>query len=131
MKFLQNEPLAKHTSLKVGGLAKLFCVPKNVEELRAALTLEEKKLVIGNGTNLIFSDEGFSGLVICLADFCTSIKVDGETAIAGAGVALNKLVNTLAENELVGLEFLAGIPGTVGGALIMNAGAWGGYQDKV
>ena len=126
MNLKKNEPLARHTSLKVGGPAKLFCVPKNIAELKEALAIDEKKIVIGRGTNIIFSDLGYSGLVIKIDECCQEIKLDGEIVSVGAGMSLNKLVDLLAEKDLGGLEFLAGIPGTVGGAVVMNAGAWGG-----
>jgi UDP-N-acetylmuramate dehydrogenase len=129
MKILRNEPLKKHTSLRIGGPADHFCVPKNAEELREALALARGNrwpvAVIGAGTNLLALDHGFNGLVIKLGGGLNGIFVRGNEVRAGAGVFLPKLLTTLDRRGLTGLEFLAGIPGTLGGAAVMNAGAWG------
>lgn len=139
MKYLRNEPLKKHTSFRIGGPADYFCVPSNVEELKEALTFAwEHRLpvaVIGAGTNLLALDKGFRGLVIKLAGGLNQIRGRGRILHAGSGVLLSRLLNKAAQRGLGGLEFLAGIPGTVGGAVVMNAGAWGKeiskYLDRV
>ena len=129
MKYLRNEPLKKHTSFHIGGNADYFCVPKNAAELKAALLFaHERKLpiaVIGAGTNLLILDRGFRGLVIKLANGPNRIKIQGNKAWVGAGVLLPAWLMKAVHRGLGGLEFLAGIPGSVGGAVVMNAGAWG------
>ena len=129
MKYLRNELLKKHTSFKIGGPADYFCIPKNLGELIEALRFaQERKMavaIMGGGTNLLALDKGFRGLVIKLAGGLNWIRRRGRLVYVGAGVYLPHLLLTLAQKGLGGLEFLAGIPGTVGGAVIMNAGAWG------
>jgi UDP-N-acetylmuramate dehydrogenase len=128
MKILRNEPLKKHTSFRIGGPADHFCVPKTIEELREALLLAHDShwpvAIIGAGTNLLALDNGFSGLVIKLGGGLDRITVRGRVVHAGAGICLPKLLTSLNRRGLAGLEFLAGIPGTLGGAAVMNAGAW-------
>lgn len=136
MKILRNEPLKRHTSLRIGGPADYFCIPTNTDELREALQFaKERKLrlaIMGAGTNLLALDNGFRGLVIKLYGGLNWIKIHRPKAQVGAGVALAKLLFALAKKGLGGIEFLAGIPGSVGGAVYMNAGAWGkGIGDFV
>lgn len=129
MKILRNEPLKKHTSFRIGGPADYFCVPKSVGELQEALAYARQNkmpvAVIGAGTNLLALDHGFSGLVIKLGGGLNRSTVRGRVVHAGAGIPLPKLLSVLSRRGLSGLEFLAGIPGTLGGAAVMNAGAWG------
>jgi len=129
MKLRRNEPLKRHTSLRIGGPADYFCVPRSVAELKEALTFARaRKLpvaIMGAGTNLLALDQGFRGLVIKFAGGLTKITVRGRMVQAGAGSLLPVLVQQALARKLAGLEFLAGIPGTVGGAVVMNAGAWG------
>jgi len=129
MKCLKNEPLKKHTSFRIGGPAAYFLQPKNMEELIEALKFaKEHKFmysVMGAGSNLLVLDKGFPGLVIKIAGGFNAINIRGRTVRVGAGILLPPLLNYLARKGLGGLEFLAGIPGTVGGAVVMNAGAWG------
>jgi len=128
MKILRNEPLKRHTSLHIGGPADYFCIPTNTDELREALQFaKERKLrlaIMGAGTNLLALDNGFRGLVIKLYGGLNWIKIHRPKAQVGAGVALAKLLFALAKKGLGGIEFLAGIPGSIGGAVYMNAGAW-------
>jgi len=136
MKILRNEPLKRHTSLHIGGPADYFCIPTNTDELREALQFaKERKLrlaIMGAGTNLLALDNGFRGLVIKLYGGLNWIKIHRPKAQVGAGVALAKLLFALAKKGLGGIEFLAGIPGSIGGAVYMNAGAWGkGIGDFV
>ncbi len=123
----KNEPLRGHTTIKIGGPAKYFCIADTLDDLKEALRFAEtdnlKVEIFGAGSNLLVSDAGFDGLIIKL-NF-NYIEVDNETVKVGAGVMLGRLVSFLADKGLGGLEFLAGIPGTVGGAIAMNAGAWG------
>jgi UDP-N-acetylmuramate dehydrogenase len=129
MKYLRNVPLKKHTSFKIGGLAEFFCVPKSVDEIKKALDFAERNklrvAVIGAGTNLLIRDEEFEGLVIKLARGLNWIKIENNRVLVGAGVPLLRLIKVLSQKGFGGLEFLTGIPGSVGGAVVMNAGAWG------
>lgn len=129
MKLARNEPLKKHTSFRIGGPADYFCVPRDVAELAEALTFARVRkmavAIMGAGTNLLCLDKGFRGLVIKFAGGLNKLTVHGRMVHAGGGTPLPLLVNTAQRHGLSGLEFLAGIPGTVGGAVVMNAGAWG------
>ena len=129
LKILRNESLKKHTSLRIGGPADHFCVPKNTAELREALLIAQGNrwpvAIIGAGTNLLVLDNGWSGLVIKMGGGLARLTVRGRVVQAGAGLFLPRLLSALNRRGLTGLEFLAGIPGTLGGAAVMNAGAWG------
>lgn len=139
MQYLRNEPLKTHTSFRIGGPAEYFCEPENVEEIKEALIFAKNRRlrvsVIGAGSNLLVPDMGVRGLVIKLAGGLDWIKIEGGRVKAGAGVLISKLLKVLSDKELGGLEFLAGIPGTVGGAVAMNAGAWGneigGFTESI
>ena len=126
---LENEPLSGHTSLKVGGPADLFVIPADLADLQALLSMLAEKdipwLVIGGGYNLLVLDGGFRGAVISLRDLSGLKFLDGNRILAEAGVTTGALVRCMKDKGLTGLEFLSGIPGTVGGALHMNAGANG------
>jgi len=126
---LYDESLSRHTSLKVGGPADLFVVPADLADLRALLELLAAqgipRLVIGGGYNLLVRDGGFRGVVISLRGLKRLEQMDGNRIFAEAGVATGGLVRLSEEKRLAGIEFLSGIPGTVGGALCMNAGAHG------
>jgi len=126
---LRDEPMARHTSLKVGGPADFFVTPVDRDDLRALLALLAETgtphLVVGGGYNLLVRDGGIRGVVISLARL-DEISLLGDRRVqAGAGVTNRRLVQLLRDKGLGGLEFLCGIPGTVGGALAMNAGAHG------
>lgn len=131
---LYNEPMKGHVTFRVGGNAKVFVQPESVEELietvKKCIETEEKYIVIGNGSNIIFSDKGFDGTVIdvsgYLKEYSIEEKNDEVKVIAQAGVLLSKLGNELAKNSVTGFEFATGIPGCIGGAVAMNAGAYGG-----
>lgn len=129
MKIIRNESLKKHTSFRIGGCADWFAVVSKVEELSSALAFaREKRLpvsVMGAGTNLLPLDKGFRGLVIKLGQTGCRPVVRGKMVTVWAGCPLGKLIAFLRGKKLGGLEFLAGIPGSVGGAVVMNAGAWG------
>ncbi len=121
-----HEPLAKHTTLRIGGPADAFVEVTDVDALRklADFTRHVPVLVIGRGSNLLVSDNGFRGIVIQLVDAFESLSADHERIWAGSGVALPRLARFAAHRGLSGLEFALGVPGSVGGGLIMNAGAW-------
>lgn len=129
-----NEPMKRHTSFRAGGDAKWFAVPETVEELKAVLAACKKAdvpwYVIGNGSNLLVSDKGFPGVIISTGKF-DKLEVSGESVTAGAGVILSKAANAAYKAGLTGLEFAAGIPGSVGGAAVMNAGAYGSEMKHV
>ena len=136
MEIRTNEPMARHTSFRVGGPADRFMIPESEDELREAV-LDCKKsgkswYMIGNGSNLLVGDKGFRGTIIS-TERLTELEVrkSEDTIIAGAGVMLSKLANTAAREKLTGMEFAAGIPGTVGGAVMMNAGAYGSEMKNV
>lgn len=134
-----NENLSLHTSFKIGGLCDTFVIPKTEAGIKAVLqfaTLNNLPLVvIGNGTNILFQDAGFAGIVIRIADPCfCNVKLHEtrspnsahqEPIYMGAGISVPRLLNLMVEYGLAGLEFMAGIPGTLGGAIVMNAGTKG------
>jgi UDP-N-acetylmuramate dehydrogenase len=126
---LFDEPLALHTSLKVGGPADIFAAPADLDDLRVLLqSIAEAGtayLVVGGGYNLLARDGGFRGVAISLRNFLTLEELSGNRVGAGAGVTNGALVRFAEERRLTGMEFLIGIPGTVGGAISVNAGAHG------
>jgi UDP-N-acetylmuramate dehydrogenase len=127
----RNEPLAAYTWLKVGGQAQYFIEPRNRDELAAVVSCchdnDIPARVLGGGSNLLVGDDGCDGVVLHLShDSFRQIKVDGSTVRAGSGVLLSALIAESVRSGLAGLETLAGIPGTVGGALHGNAGGRGG-----
>jgi len=127
----RNESLAKHTTLRVGGPADVYVEPASEEDLAGVVKFCGERnppfFVIGRGSNLLVRDGGFSGVVICLAHASFSrIEIDGERLRCGAGAKLKDVAVEAKRNGLSGVEFLEGIPGSVGGALRMNAGAMGG-----
>jgi len=125
----QNISMAAYTSYKTGGNAQYFCLPKNIEEIKKAINFaKEKNLtfnILGLGTNILVGDLGISGLVCCLKDF-ENIKIENNKVYALAGTPLDKVISSSVLNNLGGLEKLSGIPGSVGGAVFMNAGAFNG-----
>lgn len=128
-----NEYMKKHTTFKIGGPADIFVKVNNTEELKFLLKLAKEKnvqvTVIGNGSNVLVTDKGIRGIVVKL-DFY-EIEKDDETLKVGAGVLLSKLARVALEEELTGLEFAYGIPGNFGGAVYMNAGAYGSQIGDV
>ena len=127
--------MKKYTSFRVGGPAELLIRPKDEESLIKILkTIKEnnyKFYILGNGTNIIVKDRGFDGIIILLKDRLKDICVDGLRISAGAGASLKSLSNRAMENSLTGLEFAHGIPGSVGGAMVMNAGAYDGEMKNI
>src|SRR5579862_5074418 len=128
-------PLAELTSFRIGGPADLFVAVEDETELMhakaAAYRAGAPCFCLGAGTNLLVSDRGMRGLVVRLGDGFAKIKIDGTKVVAGAGAAFGALVSEVVDRGLEGLEFGEGIPGTVGGGLVMNAGAFGGEIAKV
>lgn len=129
-----KEPMKRHTSFKAGGPADWYAAPETADELAAVCRACQKAgsrfYVIGNGSNLLVSDEGFCGVIISTEKF-RKLEVTGESLKAGAGVLLSKAASTALKAGLSGLEFAAGIPGSVGGAVVMNAGAYGSEMKDV
>lgn len=130
---LENEPMKTHTSFNIGGAADLFIGVSDVSTLPSLL--ESAKgcsvpvTVIGKGTNLLVSDDGIEGAVLCISD--DGLKIEGNGIICSAGVRLTRLCLAARNADLSGVEFACGIPGTVGGAVFMNAGAYGGEMKDV
>ena len=131
----ENAPLSEYTTMRVGGPAALLCEPQTEEQLTAALSLARREsvpvLLLGNGSNLLVSDAGFDGLALHVGKALGGIVCEGTCITAGAGALLTAVSRHAAENSLTGLEFASGIPGSVGGAVCMNAGAYGGEIAQV
>lgn len=127
--------LCELTSFKIGGPADLLIEPASLEAVAAALELLKKDafpfMVIGNGSNLLFSDNGYRGAILRIADNLTNVEIEDTQVTAEAGILLSKLANQLMDKELAGFEFASGIPGTLGGAVYMNAGAYDGEMKDV
>lgn len=134
IKILAAEPLAKYTNTKTGGPAECLAFPKNVAEIKSLLVFAKQNqvavTVIGNASNLIVKEGGILGLVIILTDM-NEIKVEGNFILAQAGASLIKTTQVAYQAGLTGLEFAAGIPGSIGGAIFMNAGAYDGEIKDV
>lgn len=144
---LTEEPMKKHTTFRIGGNADYFVTPVNAEQIQSVVAyLKKEKIpfyVVGNGSNLLVSDEGFRGVVIQLYDKLRAFEIlsekesetyglEGKVCVrAQAGIMLGRLGNELAARSLAGFEFATGIPGTLGGAVRMNAGAYGGEMKDV
>ena len=134
--FKENEPLAAHCTFKIGGPADVFILPESEAQLCAAVALCKAEAVryylLGNGSNILFADEGYRGAVIDTTALKTELRfADTVQVTAGAGLKLSALCTAALEHGLTGLEFAYGIPGTVGGAVYMNAGAYGGEVKDV
>ena len=129
-----NEPMSKHTTFKIGGNAEIFVKLRNIEQIEKIIELSRKikkpLKIIGNGSNILVKDEGIKGIV---AKICTNSYewVDDESIRVDAGLLNSKIAQILLEKELSGFEFAAGIPGTIGGAVKMNAGAYGGQMSDI
>ena len=131
-----NEPMAKHTSFRIGGEAEVMAFPCSIAEisqlLKVSRLLDRTPAILGAGTNVLAPDEGISGLVICLKDGMDGMeRLCGNAIRVGAGVTLTRAAMFAAKQGLSGLEFAHGIPGTVGGGVYMNAGAYGGELKDV
>lgn len=130
-----EEPMKNHVTFRVGGPADFFVTPKNYEELSGVLKCcakyEMPCYIMGNGSNLLVSDQGYRGVVIQLFRQLNDIQCEGNVIRAQAGALLSAVANRALEEKLTGFEFAAGIPGTLGGACVMNAGAYGGEMKDV
>ncbi|MCI9126305.1 MAG: UDP-N-acetylmuramate dehydrogenase [Eubacterium sp.] len=127
--------MAKHCTFRCGGEAEIYIVPGTVEELAQIIKVCKENcypyMVIGNGSNILVRDKGYKGVVIELNNRISSIDVIGEEIVADAGAKLSAVAMAAYENDLSGFEFAHGIPGNVGGAVVMNAGAYGGEMKDV
>ncbi|MCM1308475.1 MAG: UDP-N-acetylmuramate dehydrogenase [Butyrivibrio sp.] len=132
---LTDEKMDKHTTFKVGGRAKYFAAPTSEEQVRGLIALCKSAgvpyFIVGNGSNLLVSDSGYEGMIILIGQGMSRIKTDGCVITAQAGALLPRLAMAAAAEGLGGLEFAAGIPGSVGGGCVMNAGAYGGELKDV
>ena len=134
LQVLKDEPMSRHTTFRIGGPADYFVCPDR-EQIAAVLAVAKKCgmaiTVIGNGSNLLVGDKGIRGLVVEIGSAMNQIMVDKNHITAGAGALLSQVAARAAAAELGGMEFAAGIPGSVGGAVTMNAGAYGGEMKDI
>jgi len=132
---LFNEPMKNHTSFKIGGEADALCLPEKTEDIIKIIKFCKEEnipyFVMGNGSNLLVSDSGFRGVIIKLYKNYSEITVEGNEISAFAGALLSSIATVAYNNSLTGFEFAHGIPGTIGGAVLMNAGAYGGEMKDV
>ena len=135
MQILYNEPMKNHTSFKVGGPADIFIEPDDMAELvKAIKDLREQGVsyyIIGNGSNLLVSDKGLRGAVVKIGEKFGSVSINNDIITAESGVLLSTLSKMAAREGLTGMEFASGIPGSLGGAVTMNAGAYGGEMKDI
>lgn len=135
MNIIEKEPMKRHTTFKIGGFADEFCEAENIRDIFSAIKYAEEKniplFVMGNGSNLLVSDKGIRGLVLKLSDRFARYEILGDTIKAESGILLSSLAKAAQKNSLSGMEFAAGIPGTLGGAIYMNAGAYGGEMKDI
>ena len=132
---LLDEPMKQHTTFRVGGNADYFVIPQSAEEVKNIVALCKEAdmpyYILGNGSNLLVGDKGYRGVIIQIYKEMNNIRIDGDKVIAQAGALLSRVGTATLEAELTGFEFAAGIPGTVGGAVFMNAGAYGGEMKDI
>ena len=134
-KVLEQEPMARHTTFRIGGPADYFVELGSIEQIRAAIQVcREENLpwfVLGRGSNLLVSDKGYRGVILSIYKDFQKTEIQGETVTVQAGVLLTTLSGKVLDASLTGLEFASGIPGTIGGAVVMNAGAYGGEMKDI
>lgn len=134
-RILRQEPMRLHTTFRVGGPAALFLELQSEQEFRDIMTLlhaeEEDYFTVGNGSNLLISDTGYNGVILHPSKNFCDVRVEGERLICESGATLAAIARTALEQELTGFEFAAGIPGSLGGAIVMNAGAYDGEMKQV
>ena len=132
---LVDEPMKRHTTFRIGGPADFFLLPSTVDEVRGILEIcREEELpyfILGNGSNLLVSDKGYRGVIIQLYRNFSNISVEGNEICASSGALLSQIAAAARNASLTGFEFAGGIPGTLGGAVFMNAGAYGGEMKDV
>ena len=132
--FVTKEPMACHTTFRVGGEADVYIEP-SMDEVAPVLAYCRKEeipvTVIGNGSNLLVGDKGIRGVVVCIGKAMSDVRVEDEVITAEAGALLSKVAAVARDASLTGMEFAAGIPGSLGGAVVMNAGAYGGEMKDI
>lgn len=132
---LRDEPMSRHTTFRVGGTADFFVEigsPEELVDIMHYLTETDRPyFILGNGSNLLVGDKGYEGVILHLGERFNKITVEGNTITAQAGALLSTVAKTAAKNGLSGMEFAAGIPGTIGGAVVMNAGAYEGEMKQI
>ena len=132
---LKNEPMNKHTTFKVGGNADFLVLPTSINQIKDLINFLEKEninyYIMGNGSNLLVSDKGFKGVIIKMLKNFNNIELNGNIIKAQAGATLSAISKFALENSFKGIEFASGIPGTIGGGVCMNAGAYGGELKDV
>ena len=130
-----QESMASHTTFRIGGLADCFVQLENTEQLiKVRKYLSQVGVpffVLGNGSNLLVSDEGFRGVILQIGPKMNRVTVEGSVIVAQAGASMAQIARTAMEHELTGMEFASGIPGTIGGGVVMNAGAYGGELSRI
>ncbi len=135
LKLLANEPMAKHTTFKIGGPADYLVLPESAEQVaiivQACNDFGMPMTILGNGSNVLVLDKGIRGMVIKMGSEMNWIRSQGTKITAGAGAILNSVARHAAAQQLTGLEFAVGIPGSIGGAVFMNAGAYDGEMSNV
>lgn len=134
---LMDEPMKNHTSFKIGGPVDFLVLPQNTEEIQKIIEVSKKEeipfFIMGNGTDLLVRDKGVRGIIVKIGKNFNDVKVlkSENKVIAQSGISLSALAKLLLKNELTGFEFASGIPGTLGGAVAMNAGAYGGEMKDI
>lgn len=132
---LTDEPMDKHITFRVGGNADFYVIPHSIDEVKELVGMLKSRnypyYILGNGSNMLIGDKGYRGAIIKLYKNMSDIQIEGNIVTAQAGALLSKLAACCCEESLEGLEFAAGIPGTLGGAVVMNAGAYGGEMKDV
>ena len=132
---LVNEPMCRHTTFRIGGPADIFVIPKTTEDIAHVCSIAKKEklplFVLGNGSNLLVADQGMDGIVLQIYKNFSGIEVSGNELTIQAGTLLSTAAKAAQTEELTGFEFAGGIPGTFGGAVVMNAGAYGGEMVQV
>ena len=130
-----HEPMSRHTTFRVGGEAECMAVVETKEELSQLVSylgrIEQDYFVLGNGSNLLVGDKGYRGIILKMGPRLSAVGVEKDHIAAGAGALLSRVASAARDAGLSGLEFAAGIPGSIGGAIVMNAGAYGGEMKQV
>lgn len=134
-KILMNEPMKNHTTFRIGGPADIFIVPENIEDIKNVCEIAREQeipiFILGNGSNLLVADQGMEGIVLQIYKNFSGVSVNGSEITIKAGTLLSVAAKTALTEGLTGFEFAGGIPGTFGGAVVMNAGAYGGEIVQV
>lgn len=134
-RLLFHEPMNRHTTFRVGGEAECMAVVETKEELSQLVSylgrIEQDYFVLGNGSNLLVGDKGYRGIIVKMGPRLSAVRAEGDHIAAGAGALLSRVASVARDAALCGLEFAAGIPGSIGGAIVMNAGAYGGEMKQI